>query len=67
MFDDTMSLAVLEICGPSSRPLMMALRSVFWPIGTCVLSLLAYYVQDWNWLLLASSMVSVVTGLAMIL
>jgi len=46
-------VTVLELTAPSRRTVAMAMRVMFWPSGCVSLSLIAYYIKDWNWLQLA--------------
>jgi len=52
----------LEITAPSKRVYTFALISLLWPIGGTFLALLAYFIQDWNWLQLAVSILPLLVG-----
>ncbi|XP_067942897.1 organic cation transporter protein-like [Watersipora subatra] len=59
-------IITMEVVGPSHRTYAIAFRSLFWPGGTMFLSLFAYYLQDWNYLQLATSIPGLIGGIAMI-
>lgn len=52
----------METTGPHKRPLAISIRIAFWPVGQCLLALLAYYIQDWNWLQLTISVPAYICG-----
>jgi len=48
-------VTVLEMTGPRKRTVSMTIKSFFWPSGVMVLSLFSYFIRDWNWLQLATT------------
>ncbi|XP_067942432.1 organic cation transporter protein-like isoform X2 [Watersipora subatra] len=61
------NVIAMEVVGPSHRIYALATRSLFWPVGTMLTSLVAYYVRDWNWFQLASSIPAFVCASAVLL
>ncbi|KAF6040829.1 hypothetical protein EB796_000862 [Bugula neritina] len=59
-------IMVMEITGPSLRVYAVAVQSLFWPSGVVFTSVLAYYVQDWNWFQLIISIIPIAVGFSFI-